>query len=1274
MRKKNKWLSLFLSIVIIVSNVNFVFSLELENRFHLHHLSGVVLDQWENPVVEANFSISTSTITTDRASTLTAEDGAFYLNLLWLSDPRPYYIKKDGYKTINGQTTLLSDVNLGTFYMYKEFYNIQGKVINHKGEAISNVTVIVNNKYDGITDEQGMYDIEIPEAEKTVTSVSVNHNDYDSLIKDDLDILSDTIIRLGDIILQNEYVIQGTIKDQWGNIVQGVNVSFNGVSTTTNSIGQYTLEVKGTTDNLVISKNGYTTTTISKTINSDTNLGTMTLNKNYYNVQGQVVNSKGQAIPNATVKINSMYSAVTNSSGVYEIEIPSSETKITKIETAHNEYNNLTYNTNILSDEVVNIGNITLKKNYITTGIIVNQWGNKVDGVIFTLNRKNTSTNGNGYFTLSQEEFTDSKPYTLSKSGYANKSANLVLDEDKNLGNVTFIKNNYNVQGQVVNSKGQAIPNATVKINSTYSAVTNSSGVYDVEIPSSETKITSILVSHSDFDTKSIALSQNYDEVLSLSNIELDNANITFNSNIEYLSSFTNYTMVYEYVVKDELNNIVETNSVTEKEKTTTLKVGKYTITFNLPNAEIITKTVDLVKNIELDLQFIMNSEKPIYEIDKDNPIEAPKRILTLNTNVKEYDLYLKHNEMDYEIEIPNVENNIVEIPIMYSGMYEMVIEKQNYEILTGTLDLAYSNEYDFNLYVTTEKPIYEIDKDNPIEAPKRILTLNTNISGYDVRLEHNEMDYEIERLSIEGNTIEVPILYSGEYEMTMFKDNYDTVIETLDLTYSNEYNFNMYATTGNPIYEIDPNNPIEVPRRMLTLNTNIDGYDLHLKHSTMDYEIFLENVLDEEIEVPILYSGVYDMQLAKDYYHTYTKTTDLTSSSAIDVELYAISDNPIIEWDDDNKVEAPKRILTLNTNIDGYDLYLKHSAMDYEIEVSNVEDTELEIPILYSGTYEMTMLKENYDTINETLDLTHSNTYDFNLYVTTEQPIYEIDKDNPVTAPRRILTLNTNVGGYDVNLKHNDMDYEIEVLNVEDTELEIPILYSGNYNLEARKNGHNTIKEELYLYSSTNFNVEFIKRYEEEISSDTLEEFYEVEEKEDINSIVEEKADEVFNVDLLSDEEYFTYVGKLIGSNYDFLYFKAKVDANKLIVEYEDRVEEIMGDTNNYINQKTYSTMIPLRHLIESSKINPIINWNNNSKVCTIIFEEKDLIVKFELGSNLLKINDRVFEMVNNRGDELMVEENDNRLLIPFRYIGEFMHFEVYYDEKLGKAVVENK
>lgn len=118
------------------------------------------------------------------------------------------------------------------------------------------------------------------------------------------------------------YNITGKLVDQWSKPVGGVTVTYNGVSTTTNASGIYTLTTtyQPTAKSITFSKTGYGPLSASTVLTGNTDLGSKTLTKQFFTVSGVVKDVKGNVIKNALIQINGS-SITTDQDGKYSIDI-----------------------------------------------------------------------------------------------------------------------------------------------------------------------------------------------------------------------------------------------------------------------------------------------------------------------------------------------------------------------------------------------------------------------------------------------------------------------------------------------------------------------------------------------------------------------------------------------------------------------------------------------------------------------------------------------------------------------------------------------------------------------------------------------------------------------------------------------------------------------------------------------------------------------------------------------------------------------------------------
>lgn len=118
------------------------------------------------------------------------------------------------------------------------------------------------------------------------------------------------------------YSLTGKLVDQWNKPIEGVAVTYNGVSTVTNTSGVYTLTTtyQPTTNSITFSKTGYSPLSVNTTLIANTDLGSKTLSKQFFTVSGIVKDVKGNVIKNALIQINGS-SITTDQDGKYSIDI-----------------------------------------------------------------------------------------------------------------------------------------------------------------------------------------------------------------------------------------------------------------------------------------------------------------------------------------------------------------------------------------------------------------------------------------------------------------------------------------------------------------------------------------------------------------------------------------------------------------------------------------------------------------------------------------------------------------------------------------------------------------------------------------------------------------------------------------------------------------------------------------------------------------------------------------------------------------------------------------
>lgn len=120
--------------------------------------------------------------------------------------------------------------------------------------------------------------------------------------------------------------ITGSIINQWGTPIENTVVTYNGYTATTDSNGDFAINVPYTdgSKDVEATQTNYSNIVKPLTLNPKNNLGKLVQNKNFYTVTGNAKDTNGNVISNAIVTINGK-SVKTNSNGVYTIDIPYAE-------------------------------------------------------------------------------------------------------------------------------------------------------------------------------------------------------------------------------------------------------------------------------------------------------------------------------------------------------------------------------------------------------------------------------------------------------------------------------------------------------------------------------------------------------------------------------------------------------------------------------------------------------------------------------------------------------------------------------------------------------------------------------------------------------------------------------------------------------------------------------------------------------------------------------------------------------------------------------------
>ncbi len=787
------------------------------------------------------------------------------------------------------------------------------------------------------------------------------------------------------------------------------------------------------------------------------------------------------------------------------------------------------------------------------------------------------------------------------------------------------------INGYVINQWGNYVDDVTFKYNGRTSD-TNNEGYFNLTVPYTDQN-NEYTLSNPDYETKKGTMS-----------VKPNNNMGTITLNKIFYTISGKITNEDGYPTSGAVVEINEKSVITDNN-------GNYKMDINIEDYEKIN-------NVK-----VTHNDYLVYE---ENLNRTPKEFNEINITLKQPKLNVESNVKDYDIFIETLDGeSVVNEYVEYTNYsiklkpmkYEVTVAKEDYNTETEVIDLTKDLILDIDLYVTTENPIIDTDADpeNPISPQRIYLKVNSNVEDYDLTLEHIEDMYVVEKY-VESKIEEIRLPKQGEYKVTAEKEDYDTVekVVNVDSASGSSVDIDLYVTNENPTIDIDadPENPISPQRIYLTVNSNIEDYDLTLEHIQDGYLVnrYMYSKI-QDVRVPK--QGEYKVIAKKDGYDTVEEKVNIntTTGSSVDLNLYVTDEAPILEIDPISPIVTPKRILTLNSNVSDFDLYLKNKNTGYEIR-ETIDNYNVELPILYSGVYDMVITKEGYNTIEEEIDLTNSNTYDVELYVTTEVPILDIDPNdptNPIVAPKRILTINSNVDNYYIKLIHQDMDYEISQL-IDSKKVELPILYSGMYDVIATKKGYYTFYDEIELMKSNKYHLNMDKKGNNDRDKD----------KDKDKDAQLNKSDE--NNDIVGTAEDKEVASKklFVPKNSEFL-----------LVANDDGIVKLDTYTKNYVDEETDTMYVSLRSLVElNSKYTPIL-WDNETKEVTILLDDNALVLKNNSSEYLM--NDEVKLLKNDRGQDLKIKSMNNRIVVPLRNIGEALGYEVKFDYINNSAVIIN-
>ncbi len=226
-------------------------------------------------------------------------------------------------------------------------------------------------------------------------------------------------------------------------------------------------------------------------------------------LSGYVRDPSGLPISKANVSIYGLPNVLTNSQGYFKSKNVECSSLLGKKYTISAEgYNQL----NQVIGQGTLIVNHTLRKKsktYEIAGLVSSSLNKKgLSRVTISLDGNNfCKTNSKGSFSCDYEYTGGSlvRSLSLNRSGFHDKDTRINLNNAKKL---KFQMNPTALNGKVVDTKGNPVARATVKINGLKNVFTDKNGAYGFKMPQSFQYIGNIKVSRKGFNSKSVSLNQ----------------------------------------------------------------------------------------------------------------------------------------------------------------------------------------------------------------------------------------------------------------------------------------------------------------------------------------------------------------------------------------------------------------------------------------------------------------------------------------------------------------------------------------------------------------------------------------------------------------------------------------------------------------------------------------------------------------------------------------------------------------------------------------------
>ena len=358
--------------------------------------------------------------------------------------------------------------------------NLSGTITNTSGAPLFHVSV-TSGSISARSESDGTYALlDVPVGSATVTA---SLSGYNSASKQITVVAGSNNVPALQLAPINPGAITGSVADSEDNAISGASVGGDGLTVTTNSTGNYTLNnVPAGSVTLTASAAGFqqASETVNVTAGSTTTAPTMTLSFNLGNVTGEVTDTSDNAISGGTVSFGGGITT-TDANGIYNFtNLPAGTIQLVA---SAQGFQSVTQNVTVTGGSTTTANfSLPASKPGTVTGTVTNiSTGETLSNTTVTWNGTSVTTDAKGVYTLNNVSG-GTQTLTAVNTGYLQRSGTVTVN-----GGTSTLNFQLSTAGilsvQVVTAGGTPVTGAPVTlaggvITTTQSGNTDPTGTY----------------------------------------------------------------------------------------------------------------------------------------------------------------------------------------------------------------------------------------------------------------------------------------------------------------------------------------------------------------------------------------------------------------------------------------------------------------------------------------------------------------------------------------------------------------------------------------------------------------------------------------------------------------------------------------------------------------------------------------------------------------------------------------------------------------------------